>query len=94
MRPSVLIIAVVAGVTIASAEMISLAPDADTGLFEFAPENNLGGTQALQIGTNGQGAVGRGLFRFDIAGNIPPGSRIDSVSASFTVSGAGSRCFP
>ena len=78
------------GTGLAGAESVSLLPKADTGLFQFAPDNNLGATEALQIGTNGQGAFGRGLFCFDIAGNIPAGSRIDAVTISFTVTGAGS----
>ncbi len=66
----------------ASAETASLAPDADTGLFQFAPDHNLGSHTNLQVGTNSQGTLGRGLFRFPIAGQIPRGARIDSVAVT------------
>lgn len=90
MHHSLILAAMLVGTGLAGAESVSLLPKADTGLFQFAPDNNLGATEALQIGTNGQGAFGRGLFCFDIAGNIPAGSRIDAVTISFTVTGAGS----
>ena len=76
------------------AEIVTLVASADTGLFEFAPENNLGNSTALQIGTNGQGTVGRGLFRFDLAAGVPPGARIDSATVTFGVTAAAIEATP
>jgi len=75
----------------ATGETITLSPSADTGLFEFAPDNNLGNTNALQIGTNGQGTYGRGLFKFDVAGNLPAGARVESAVISIGVTGSGAQ---
>jgi hypothetical protein len=78
----------------ASAASIGLFSVADTSLIESFPTNNLGAqgyftSGAIQnvncvITNNGTNIVpipcrNRGLFRFDIAGSIPPGSRIKSA---------------
>ena len=70
---------------ISGAESLTLTPSADTGLFQFAPDNNLGASTALQVGTNNRGTHGRGLFRFPVAESIPPGARIDSVAVTLNV---------
>jgi len=60
---------------------------ADTTLFEFAPDNNLGGVSRLAVGSvaeAGAGARTRSLFRFDFS-RIPTNAVIDSAALSFTV---------
>ena len=74
----------------AGAETVTLIPQADAGLYQFAPDNNLGASTALQVGTNSRGTFGRALFRFPVHQEIPPGSRIDSVSVTFHVTATGS----
>ena len=66
---------------------IVLTPVADTMLIEIAPTNNAGGLHWVNSGSNRAGERTRGLFRFDIAGNIPPQARITSASLSLAVTG-------
>ena len=67
------------------AETVTLRPIADTSLFETSPDNNFGASDSFQTGVNAQGFAGRGLFKFDIAGQIPPGAEITSAQVSFRV---------
>jgi hypothetical protein len=74
---------------VALAEEIELRPIADTSLFEVAPTNNLGAQDYLTCGNIQNSWCGttnfpiycrnRALLKFDIAGAVPPGSRIRSV---------------
>ena len=61
------------------ADSISLAPQADTTLFEVKPTNSLGGVEWLSSGTTQNYTRNRGLVKFDVAGSIPAGSRILGV---------------
>lgn len=67
------------------AETISLNPTADTTLHENSPDNNLGGNVNFISGAGNNGARNRALVQFDIAGTIPAGSIIDSVSLELTL---------
>jgi hypothetical protein len=59
---------------------------ADTTLFEFSPDNNLGGSTLAvgSIGATGRGARARALLRFDVQG-IPSNAVIESASLTFRV---------
>jgi hypothetical protein len=73
----------------ARADTIALHPSADTSLFQDQPTNNLGGELTVPVGTtdgvNIPLATNRGLFKFDIAANIPAQSIITSVSLDVRV---------
>jgi len=66
---------------------ISLIPSADTSIMEVAPGNNAGGRSWVDTGSNMHTQSTRGLFKFDIAGNVPPGSIVTSAFLSLTVTG-------
>src|SRR5438094_242084 len=69
------------------AESIVLTPVADTTLIETAPDNNLGGALIVNAGTTQNYTRNRGLFRFEVAGLIPRGSRITKVDFVLEVTG-------
>ncbi|MCI0537435.1 MAG: DNRLRE domain-containing protein [Verrucomicrobiales bacterium] len=71
---------------LALAKTVSLAPVADTSLFELAPTNNLGAALSLVSGTNGQLAKSRALVKFDIPGSLPTNALITGVTLTMTVS--------
>jgi len=54
---------------------------------EVAPDNNSGGLSWVNAGSNMHTQRNRGLFKFDIAGNVPAGSVIRSASLSLAVTG-------
>jgi hypothetical protein len=60
---------------------------ADTTLIETEPGNNLGGAVIVNSGTTQNFTRNRGLFRFDISDQIPPGSRITKVDFVVEVTG-------
>lgn len=49
---------------------------ADTTLFEFTPDNNLGTTTSMIAGTNARGFKNRALLRFELDGKLPAGAVI------------------
>ena len=70
-----------------AATLVLLASE-DTSISENTPTIALGGDLDVPIGTtntltNGQDA--RGLFKFDLAGQIPGGATIDSVTLTLSV---------
>jgi hypothetical protein len=67
------------------AEIVTNNPSGDTTLFEPNPTHNLGGHFDVSAGTTLGGPRARGLFRFDIAGKIPPSATITSASLQLTV---------
>src|SRR2546430_105253 len=69
------------------ADSVVLTSVADTTLIEAAPDNNLGGAPIVNAGTTQTFTRNRGLFRFDIASEIPPGSRITRVDFVVAVTG-------
>ena len=70
-----------------SFDTITLNPSADTSLHEYFPDHNLGAQAWMTAGTTQNGPRTRGLMMFDIAGAIPAGSVIHSVSLTFEVTG-------
>jgi len=64
-----------------------LTPAADTTLIETEPDNNLGGAVIVNSGTKRNFTRNRGPFRFDISGQIRPGSRITKVDLVVEVTG-------
>jgi hypothetical protein len=70
------------------AASVTLHPSADTFISETYPSNNFGALLFFNSGTTQNHYHNRGLVQFDIAGAIPPGSRI--LSASLLVECVGS----
>src|SRR5207247_6608527 len=77
---------------LASATIINIHPIKDNTLYEYDPAE---GDQSNALGNHffaGETAMGelrRGVLAFDIAGNIPAGSTILSVTLSLTMSRTG-----
>jgi len=67
---------------IASADTVSIPASADTTLNQRATDNNMGGANVLQAGTDGSGFHRRGVIDFDVAGNVPAGATIESATLS------------
>ena len=70
---------------IATGEVVTLTPVADTSLFEKVPDNNLGSSQSLAVGNTVTPDPTRGLVRFDLQGAVPAGSRIQSATLDLKV---------
>ncbi len=71
------------------AATVTLQPSADTSLFEFNPNNNLGGEAELPIGTGLKyGKRNRGLFKFELASKIPTNAVVTSVTFTLRVTGS------
>jgi hypothetical protein len=70
------------------AETVTNLSVADASLFEFTSDNNLGGAVdviAGSLGSNGNGARNRALFRFDPASQIPGDAVIQSVTLQLSL---------
>jgi hypothetical protein len=74
------LIAVMTLVICAYADSVTLAPSADTSLFENEPDNNLGASLSLVSGANTSGFRSRELMRFDFTGQIPTNAIVQSVT--------------
>ena len=75
-----------AGLRSVPADTVTLAPVADTGLFQNAPSNNLGKQTFMPVGfTSHTSKLTRGLVRFDFAGQIPTNAVIDSATLTLRV---------
>jgi hypothetical protein len=77
------------GPSLASATSVSINPSKDNTLYEYVAadgdrSNALG--DHFFAGKTALGYVRRGVLAFDIAGTIPPGSTITSVSLSMSMS--------
>jgi hypothetical protein len=68
-----------------TAATITLTPSADTSLFQGAADNNMGGHETLAAGGNAIGVSFRALLKFDVAGSLPPGTVVQSVSLQLSV---------
>ncbi len=66
------------------AATLTLAPSADACLFEFDPNNNLGGSTHLAAGTINTGHHTRALYRFDLS-EIPTNATIENVTLTLRV---------
>lgn len=63
-----------------AAATVVLNPVADTTLFESSPDNNLGKSSTIVVGTTAQGQRNRALLKFDLAGALPAGAVVQSAS--------------
>lgn len=68
-------------------QMVSLNASADATLNESFPNNNMGIHSSVLAGTTNASQKRRGLLKFDIAGSVPVGAIIDSVSLSLAIVG-------
>ena len=64
---------------------LTVTPGADTSLLAAFPDKNLGANTNILVGANGSGLSGRGLIRFNLAGQIPSGATVQSSTLSFNV---------
>ncbi|EDY17393.1 hypothetical protein CfE428DRAFT_5079 [Chthoniobacter flavus Ellin428] len=81
--PLLLTLALAGVVVPAWATTVDLVPVADTTIFSAYPDNNFGAS-TLETGSNGVGAPGRALVRFDLS-SIPVGAVITDVELTMTV---------
>jgi hypothetical protein len=63
---------------------ITNLPSADTTLFQYSPDGNLGLAPTLVVGTTANGARGRALLRFPMP-IYPAGARVESAEVEFEV---------
>ncbi len=75
--------------SLARADFININPVKDNTLYEYVPadgdrSNGIG--DHFFAGKTGMGFIRRGVLAFDIAGNVPPGSTITSVSLTMHMS--------
>lgn len=68
------------------AETVVLKPTADTGILSFNSGNNYGKSTDLVAGAIRKGGSGRVLFRFDVAGAVPPGATVTDARLTLNVS--------
>lgn len=78
------------GLSNAFAVQVVLSAQQDSSIFEDIPDNSSSLGDFIFVGTtgdrNGAGpSFRRGLIQFDIAGNLPTGAIIDSVSLTLTI---------
>lgn len=84
MKKIVLIIATFCILLSANSQVtISLAPDKDNSI--YSESNNSNGTGALYSGETCSGNSRRALLHFDVAGNLPAGATITSVTLTLNV---------
>src|ERR1044072_2179437 len=73
----------------AIADVININPVKDNTLYEYVPADG-DRSNALGLhfftGETGMGELRRGVLAFDIAGNVPAGSTITSVTLTLTMS--------
>ncbi len=77
------------GIRLASAAIISINPSKDNTLYEYVPadgdlSNGIG--DYFFTGKTAVDRIRRGVLAFNVAGSIPPGSTITSVTLSMNVS--------
>ncbi len=77
------------GVEAAIADIVSIHPVKDNTLYQYDPaEGDLSNARGLHFfaGETALGELRRGVLAFDIAGNVPAGSTITSVSLTLNMS--------
>ncbi len=82
---ALLVLPILAGHLLAST--VTITSSHDTTIFKLNGSNSLGGGIGMFAGTDGNGADGdhRALVSFDIAGSVPAGSTITSVTLGLTL---------
>jgi hypothetical protein len=93
-KPALAVIVFASTLISGSGATVILGPAADTTLSERYPENNFGAMTFFNSGTTQNSNYNRGLFRFDIAGALPPGAKIQSATLSLEVMGEPNEEFP
>ncbi|MCL4787452.1 MAG: DNRLRE domain-containing protein [Verrucomicrobia bacterium] len=63
----------------------NLVAVADTSLFEYNSDNNLGGMDAVISGTIALGARSRGLLKFDVASALPANATVTTATLNLSV---------
>lgn len=82
-----IVLLIVATTSAAWADTVTLAASADNTLFESASGALSNGSgDGLFVGNTNNGQTRRALLAFDIAGNLPSGSTINSVSLTLQMS--------
>jgi hypothetical protein len=71
----------------AKANTISLGASRDATIYQNTPDNSNGAGFTTFAGNNGMDSPRRSLLDFDVAGNVPAGSTIDSVQLSLVLQG-------
>jgi hypothetical protein len=66
----------------------TLVPVADTGLYEIAPTNNLGGSLAVPVGVHSGGERSRYVVRFDPGSSLPLGAVVTGAELRIQVTAA------
>ncbi len=85
-RPFVLFLALEVGVAAsAGAETVSIGPKKNNTIYSES-ENTNGGGQYFFAGTTRLNAYRRSIISFDVAGNVPAGSTIDSATLTLRMS--------
>ncbi|MEZ4649832.1 MAG: DNRLRE domain-containing protein [Candidatus Eisenbacteria bacterium] len=69
-----------AAASLSAADVVTLRATKDNTLYEANPTGSNGAGDYVFTGTNSQGPRARTVIAFDIAGNIPPGSVVNSVT--------------
>ena len=70
-----------ASVSLAPAGEVTILPNADATLYEnLSGDTGNGSGRGLFVGRNNSNSLYRSLIRFDIAGEVPAGATIDSVT--------------
>jgi hypothetical protein len=88
MKSLVQIAFILAAITLAGrvrGDSVTLAPSADTSLFENEPDNNLGASVSLVSGANSSGFRSRELMQFSFTNRIPSNAIIQSVTLTVNV---------
>jgi hypothetical protein len=80
-----IVMAVLASMQWACAEMVDIVAQKDTTLREADPNNNLGGELFMEVGGTAHATKARGLIRFDLAGKIPAGAIPTNVSITLVL---------
>ena len=75
--------------TDAAADTVSVTPAKDNSMYEDNPDNSAGADTNLFSGIAGAGSPRRALLEFDVAGAVPAGSTINSVTLSLFVERSG-----
>ena len=75
----------VAAVSSAAADTVSIAPKKDNTIYSESEFTN-GGGQYFFAGTTQSNFYRRAIISFDVAGNVPPGSTIDSATLTLHMS--------
>src|SRR5262249_27741989 len=74
---------------VSRADTISLISNRENSIYEDFPTNSDGGGPTMFAGLTQNGYLRHALFSFDIAGNIPAGSTINSVQLRLVLNHAG-----